>query len=342
MPPFQGGAAVDYGIILERLGTCFNRDFDIRVLTERGCSKGAEGVFYDDSLLSYDSAPVKRRGRQALNYLKIVRAVLFSGADVVHIHARYVYGRYIGRLIWLALLLSPAKVVIDIRDRFYNNFGFGHNFIFCSDELREFYGWIGNAVTIPVPLALKPLRPTVPSGRKMAYFGTIVRNKGILELLEAYSEYRKGSKTPLALDFYGFNAMGAEFTERVAEIEGVAYRGHVSPGDVVDKILEYKAVVLPSTSEGMPRVCLEAMYARRMVLCHESVRRSIPCIPEAFTFRDAANELPGLITKAESADTDFSYGYDFKRHEPDAVCAELAELYRWIAPESKRREARTA
>lgn len=341
MPPYQGGAAVDYGIILERLGEGFNRDFDIRVLTERGCSKEAEGVVYDDSLLNYDSAPIKRRAHQAINYLKIIREILFSGSDIVHIHARYVYGRYIGRLIWLALLLSPAKVVVDIRDRFYKNFGFGHNFIFCSDELRDFYGWIDNAVTIPVPLALKPLRPSVLPGRKMAYFGTIARNKGVLELLDAYSEYRKASQTPLGLDFHGFNAMGAEFTERAAKIEGAAYLGGVSPGEVLDKILEYKAVVLPSTSEGMPRVCLEAVYAGRMIICHESVRRSIPCIPEVFTFRDAVKDLPGLLSKAELMDDEASYGYDFKRHDPYAVCVELADLYRWIAPERRSKEART-
>ena len=341
MPPYQGGAAVDYGIILERLGAGFNRDFDIRVLTERGCSKEAEGVIYDDSLLNYDSAPTKKRARQALNYLKIIREVLFSGSNVVHIHARYVYGRYIGRLIWLALLLSPSKVVIDIRDRFYGNFGFGHNFIFCSDDLREFYGWIENAVVIQVPLALKPLRSAVEPARKLAYFGTIAANKGVLELLDAYVAYRKASETPLELDFYGFNAMGAVFTERVSKIEGAAYRGYLLPGDVPDRILEYKAVVLPSASEGMPRVCLEALYASRMILCHESVRRSIPCIPEVFTFRDAAKELPGLIKKAESADADFSYGYDFTRHDPDVVCAELAELYMWIAPGRKRKAVTT-
>lgn len=341
MPPYQGGAAVDYGIILERFGAGFSRDFDIRVLTERGCSKGSDGVVYDDSLLNYDSAPVKRRSRQAINYMKIIRKILFSGADIVHIHARYVYGRYIGRLIWLALLLSPAKVVVDIRDRFYKNFGFGHNFIFCSEELRGFYGWIGNAATIPVPLALKPLNPSVLPGRKIAYFGTIARNKGVLELLGAYGEYRKDSKNPLGLDFYGFNAMGAEFTEMAAEVEGVAYLGGVPPKEVLDKILEYKAIVLPSASEGMPRVCLEAMYARRIIFCHESVRRSIPCIPDSFTFRDAARDLPGLISKAEAAKSDFSYGYDFKRHDPDAVCAELADLYGWIAPGRRSREART-
>ncbi|MBI4948572.1 MAG: glycosyltransferase family 4 protein [Deltaproteobacteria bacterium] len=341
MPPYQGGAAVDYGIILERLGAGFNRDFDIRVLTERGCSKEAEGVSYDDSLLSYDSAPIKRRAHQAVNYLKILREILFSGSDVVHIHARYVYGRYIGRLIWLALLLSPSKVVIDIRDRFYGNFGFGHNFIFCSDDLREFYGWIENAIVIQVPLALKPLRSAVEPGRKLAYFGTIAANKGVLELLDAYAAYRKGSENPLELDFYGFNAMGAVFTERVSNIEGAAYQGYVPPGDVPDRIREYKAVVLPSASEGMPRVCLEALYARRMVICHESVRGSIACIPEEFTFSDAVKDLPGLFARAELPRGEVLYEYDFKRHDPRAICGELADLYRWIAPGCKRKAATT-
>lgn len=340
MPPYQGGAAVDYGIILERLGANFSGDLDLRVLTERGCAKGLDGVVCDDSLLNYDSAPTKKRARQALNYLKIIREVLFSGADVVHIHARYVYGRYIGRLIWLALLFSPSKVVVDIRDRFYGNFGFGHNFIFCSDELREFYGWIANGITIPVPLALKSVNAGT-EGRGLAYFGTIARNKGVFELIKAYAEYRKASRNPPGLDFYGFNAIGAEFIEALSQTEGAEYRGEVDQGEVIGRMSEYRAVVLPSASEGMPRVCLEAIYARRMILCHESVRRSIACIPEAFTFSDAAKDLPRLFAMAELAWGEVSYEYDFTRHDPRAICGELVDLYRWIAPGRKCKAATT-
>ncbi len=341
LPPYPGGAAIDYFSFLSLLSK--RKEFErITLLTERGCSKGIENVDFMDTLFNYDSAKAgeKSRLKQALNYLMIIWRIISSNHDIIHIHARYVYAGYVGRLVWLALLVSRSRAVVDIRDRFYNSFGFGHDFIVCSEELLKYYSWIKKASYIPVPMGIKATGRGASQSRHIAYFGAIAHNKGILELVEGFKEYLKDSEDPLELRIYGPDLIGARFLKSIEGIERIKFMGVIPNDEVARKILDCRAVVLPSKSEGMPRVCLETMALGRVIACHRNIRSMFPCIPGEFVLDDLApQEFKRILFNIEASDGEASYDYDFSVHSHENVSERLLELYRKILyPRNSRKD----
>ena len=335
MPPYAGGAAVDYGIILKSLVDYHGKRFkQIRVLTERGCNKiESEKVKIDDILFNYDSAAAGNKSffKQFLNYFIILYYILFTSNDVVQIHARYVYAKYVGRIIFLALLLSPSRVFIDIRDRFYSNFGKWQKFIVCSEELMEYYSWLSKKTYIPVPLMMPPLDESTEQKHQIAYIGSIVENKGVTELLNGYEEYLKESTNPMELHFWGMNFMGKGFQKKARAIERLKYLGVVPNDQIYDIIMRYKAVILPSPSEGMPRICLETMFCNRIIVCPNNIKSIASYIPREFVLKSLnPEELKEMLLFVEAYDRKIAYSYDFSIHSPQKVSDKLLELYKQI------------
>ncbi|MBI5469354.1 MAG: glycosyltransferase family 4 protein [Deltaproteobacteria bacterium] len=328
LPPYPGGAAVDYRSFLK--GLSGREDLcNVSVLTEKGCSKDVDNVAFRDTLFNYDSAGAgaKSRLRQAANYLLILWRIISAKEDIIHIHARYVYAKYAGRVIWLALWLSRAKAVVDIRDRFYDNFGFGHHFIVCSEELLKYYSWVRNASCLPVPVEVRASGRKAP-GRHIAYFGSVARNKGILELVDGFKEYVKASKDPLELHIYGHDMIGEQFLKNIEGVDRIRFFGPIPNEEVAERISECRGVVLPSKSEGMPRVCLETMMLGRVLACHRNVRSIFPCIPGEFVLEDLTpSEFNRVLTNIEASGGRASYDYDFSVHAPENVTERLLELY---------------
>jgi len=331
MPPYQGGAATDYSSFVKTLGSDrFSGVVEsITVLTERGCAINyGPRVRIKDSLTNYDTAENKSFFAQLVNYMRIILHVLFGGYDVVHIHARYVYARHIGRLVWLALVLTRSASVVDLRDRFYNGFGFAVHFIACSDALREYYSWIKNVRCVPVPLELPDAGEVKGEGRNLAYFGNIAENKGVMELVEGFDRYRKECRGLVELHLYGANAMGEDFLCAIKGRVGVRYMGVVDGGEVLKRISGYRAVVLPSKSEGMPRVCLETIYCGRPIVCHRNIKSILPCIPDNFVLDDLTpGEFSRVFKNVEKVSGPVEYGYDFSVHGPLSVGSELLACY---------------
>lgn len=337
LPPYPGGAAVDYWSFLQGLSR--RREFcKVKVLTEKGCSKGIENVTFIDTLFNYDSAGAgaKSRVKQAVNYLLILCRIISAREDVIHIHARYVYAKYVGRLIWLALLLSRAKAVIDIRDRFYCNFGFGQNFIVCSEELHKYYSWVRKAAFVPVPIEVKAVGQ-MTLGRHIAYFGAVAANKGVLELVDGYKEYAKARKDPLELHIYGPNIMGELFLKKIEGSDKIKYFGPIPVEEVPERIAESRGVVLPSRSEGMPRVCLETMALGRVIACHRNVGAIFPCISDEFVLEDLTpSEFKRVLSNIEASSGQASYDYDFSVHAPESVTERLLELYARVLGQERK------
>ncbi|MBI1911107.1 MAG: glycosyltransferase [Deltaproteobacteria bacterium] len=332
LPPYPGGAAVCYSNILSELADGREHGIsEVRVLTEKGCFTNYGGaVKVHDRLYNYDSAEKKdkRFFNQVLNYLIIMGAILFTRKDIVQIHARYVYAKYIGRIIWLVLLATRSKVVIDIRDRFYDNLGFSHNFLVCSRELGEFYHWIEKKEHIPIPMEFKELRKDIQKKHQIAYMGTIALNKGIMELLEGYGKYLEESSNPLELRIWGQNMLGKEFEDKVAGLGKAEYMGSAPSSEIYSKILECKGVILPSKSEGMPRICLETMYCKRLIVCHASITSITPYIPRQFILNEISpEEIKRVFFAMEAFEGEINYAYDLAAHSRDRIAADLVGFY---------------
>lgn len=333
LPPHTGGAASCFGLIIQEAGRLFSgKDDRVVCLTERGAVNNyPPSVEVRDTLCTYDSVPAAERNgfKQLINYFIIGGHIIFGRYDVVHIHARYVYSRKIGFLIWHLLALFQKKVIVDIRDRFYNNRPNKHRYLVCAEALGKYYAWIPEKTFIPIPLRpAKPATERTPDHR-VAYFGAIVENKGIWKLIDGYEAYQKKSGNPLGLDIWGSNVIGEAFLKRIAEFPKITYRG-ICPADMVlGQMKEYKAIILPSQSEGFPRICLEGMYADRIVVMHKSVEDLIPYLPQKYILGDdVATDICGVLHEIEKQDGMLKYDYDFSKHFPSVIMVKLAEIYK--------------
>lgn len=340
MPPYPGGAAVDFASIVKTVSSRYGDRFgEIRVLTEKGADKcGLGSVVVDDVLLNYDSTDEKRFARQLYNYLMILAYILFFSKDVVHIHARYVYAGYIGRVVWLALMVSRAVAVIDIRDRFYRGFGFGAKFVVCSRGLLEYYSRLSGAEYVPVPLDL-PEGTSKPGVRAVGYFGALTSGKGVAELIRGYELYRAESHDPLELHLYGPNAMGEGFIRDIERTEGASYMGTVPPGEAAERMSARRGVVLPSKSEGMPKVCLEAMALGRPVAFYRGIRELVPYADRRLVLDDITpEEIKRVLMEMENHSGEVSYEYDFSVHGPEQVAGAFVRIYSGLLAGEGRRE----
>jgi len=110
---------------------------------------------------------------------------------------------------------------------------------------------------------------------KFVFLGRIMAEKGVYELLEAFSILEKKHKN-IQLDMYGFCEENNEkFLKKVDELKSVYYHGFTSSSR--DVIAESHALILPSYHEGLSNVLLEAAAMGRPVIA-----TNIPGCKETF------------------------------------------------------------
>jgi glycosyltransferase involved in cell wall biosynthesis len=153
-----------------------------------------------------------------------------------------------------------------------------------------------DAVAVQTPGMLEPFRQAIPSAAKagclpcffeavmtdaiarppekgepvrLAYFGRLAGNKGLVPFLEVFREVSRA--VPLRLDIHGGGEERAAIERRISELGlggSVCMKGRYPAGAEYGRLLaSYHALVLPSTEcEGLPLVLLEAMSCGLPVL----------------------------------------------------------------------------
>lgn len=182
-----------------------------------------------------------------------------------------------------------------------------------------------------VPLAFTPPRalgrqsPTVEVNSPYFLFvGTIIREKGVDLLLEAFSafykehpEYRLVLAGPIR-----------DASLPAIAVSGATFLGPRDQDAVISLIQNAEALVLPSRSEGLPRVCLEAIALGTKVICPPGIPELARVCPEwilpAVTVRDVLEKLRWAV------DSSFHVSYDFERHNPKFVGKQFLEVCRAV------------
>lgn len=95
---------------------------------------------------------------------------------------------------------------------------------------------------------------------RLVYMGSIIREKGLFELVEAVS------RVPgIVLDMYGPNTHPGQLeqlmrlTQELSLESRVRYCGEIRPSEVADTLCNYHALILPSHNESFGLVAAEAM-----------------------------------------------------------------------------------
>jgi glycosyltransferase involved in cell wall biosynthesis len=158
----------------------------------------------------------------------------------------------------------------------------------------------------------------------LLFLGDITYNKGVYDLLLAYNEWKLGHPQ-VQLIYAGSDREGERFKAEVAQVSGARYLGRVPHGDAFALMRGAEIVALPSRSEGLPRVILEAVALETKVICP-------PGIPE-FEEHLPASVLPTVSPEAILHALDElwysreSPSYPFYRHKIGKVVDVIALAY---------------
>lgn len=102
--------------------------------------------------------------------------------------------------------------------------------------------------------------PRPPGSPHLLYVGRLIREKGLYELLEAFADIR--SRRDCCLTVAGEGPELEQLRQRAMQLgiaDDVEFTGHLLEPELADLYERADALVLPSYSEGLPTVLLEAM-----------------------------------------------------------------------------------
>jgi glycosyltransferase involved in cell wall biosynthesis len=256
----------------------------------------------------------------------------------------------IGRAGWLARRFAPDVFVcvglgktanFIARALPFSTFTIAQDFIhgrFANDPLLESAANAFDAIGVQTPTMVTALRnagfrtrpvnwvPCIPKapvigyiklaataaeGVRLAYFGRVVRHKGLDLLFEALAQ--TGLQLSVTLDIWGGGEDACRLTDRCKELgiaQVVSFRGEYPDGlEGALLMCSYDAIVVPSTGcEGLPLILIEAMAygipflatdVGSMGECCEDNPDSVLVKPEADALREGLVKLVRMVLSGE-------------------------------------------
>lgn len=347
-PPAIGGAAVYFGDIVPELAR--RKEIEqIIVLTERMPGQPVRYAEGKLEVLRYLPTRVSLHQRHwlihAVTYMltqlwfakNLPALAQRYRVDLIHFHTRYR-----GHLFYTALRRAYAPVIADLRDKMADPAqlaGVADWLLCCSESVYRFAvqgGFPAERISlIPIPFTV----PEAPSPNAVAevrqryelseapyvlFVGDITYNKGVYELLEAYEQWRP--KHPdVRLAFIGLNREGRRFLHRLEDTQGAIYLGRLPHLETLALMRGAEILVLPSRSEGLPRVILEAVALGTKVICPPGIpeferhlRRFV--LPEVNV--DAIVGMLETVWRYEALPS-----YPFSEHEVRPIASKIIEVY---------------
>jgi glycosyltransferase involved in cell wall biosynthesis len=189
--------------------------------------------------------------------------------QIVHMHSRTMnfftnfYLKFLG-----------IPVIIDIRDNFFKPQNLtSANVLICASE--NIYENIKKKIInskvyhIPIPINYnfftKKISPIKRDSMvwEILYAGTITENKGIRELIDAV-RILHNRKIKFNLSIVGKNLTRNDILDNLPIY--IKYKGEMEQNNLYEEMRHCDLFILPSKSEGMPRVCLEAIALGKLTL----------------------------------------------------------------------------
>lgn len=348
-PPAVGGAATYFSDVVPRLARQEGVK-EVIVLTERMPGQPQQRVEGRVRLLRYlptrVSGPQRGLVSHTLTYAltqcwfaaRLPALVQHYRVELVHMHTRYR-----GRAVYSALRRCAVPVVADLRDRMTDVarlVGVADWLLCCGEGVRGFavQGGFPAERTVLIPIPFTPPTPSSPSqvaavreryrvglGPYLLYVGDITPAKGVYELLTAYRRWR--TRHPeVGLVLAGINREGARFLSQVSRTPGARYLGHISHPDALCLMQGARVVLLPSRSEGLPRVVLEAVALGTPVICPPGIPEFSRHLPR-FVLPTVTPEAI-LVTLEDIWHIPETPTYPLEEHDVGRVVAQLLETYR--------------
>jgi glycosyltransferase involved in cell wall biosynthesis len=343
-PPAAGGASEDFRILTiawSQLGIVEK----ILVVTERcGDSPQHERrgkIVLQRVLPARDNDPGlsarRRMVRSLITYLSLPVAIAWnlhqSGFDAVLVHGRY------GKKPLLKLFkLLGLRVVVFLSDLFTPLAQLAEcDAVICNSEAvferAAAQLSAGQVYHVPLPFELPPAdeQSGTTDGEISSYFlfaGNISRAKGVDILLEAFALFHKDH--PEHRVFLAGPVRDSSLLREANDC--VTFLGELDRTAITALMQKAAAVVLPSRSESLPRVCLEALALGTKVICPPGVPELQRALPE-WTLSEIT--IPELLNKLEQTlRPSRTLAFDFAKHDPKKAALRIAEVCMGAKPEN--------
>ncbi len=266
--------------------------------------------------------------------------LLVARPDVAHVHSSLSL-----RGSCVALKLARTPFLLDVRDRLggakshkYSDLVAGCSLGILDDLQVE---GARNTIYIPIIVSVEPSddlfvksecsRLGIPSPY-ILFIGDLAKTKGIERLVAAFGILRV--RLPeYSLVIIGSNPYGYEFRS-----QGIRYLGELPHRTAMAVLKGSSMLVLPSETEGMPTVCLEAVALGKKVVFP-------PGILEFKELRDFALESldPEHIAEVSQRvlENEVLPSLDLRQNSPERVANLFYQSYLGILSSRKRRARRS-
>lgn len=264
-------------------------------------------------------------------------------ADVIHFHSTFghVHGKYRNHIVELALKLSRGRKICDVQDRRGKALhrrladAFIANSMKIYRELRGFRGMNGTRVEyLPVPIQTLPRRRGEPlrvspagGGLPQPFFsfvGDLTGPKGIYPLLEAHKALLRSRSYPLTLVLVGRDRTGGRLTCFLDE--RTLWLGVLPHEETLSVIGLSRFLILPSFSEGIPRVCLEALAIGTPILYPPGIEEFHHHLPGYMLPEITAESIQLMIRKMLSGE--HRQRYPLHQHDASVHYQRIRAIYR--------------
>lgn len=180
----------------------------------------------------------------------------------------------------------------------------------AKEDLLSQYGRLHSAV-IPNPMEdrLLPVPARKHQDTVVSFLGRFHDSKGCYLLLEAFREFKKAHPdSGLVLHFAGYGPAAHEIQEQARLHADLRYFGHL-PYDQIDQYLsESDFLIIPSLSDNLPTVGLEALMQGKPLLCSKEtgLARYLEEAKDAFLFDPERQDLLRVLNKVAQKQYDYA------------------------------------
>ncbi|WP_336360138.1 glycosyltransferase family 4 protein [Haladaptatus sp. ZSTT2] len=277
-PPYRGGGPNYYSSLINDL----SEDIEIVVLTATHPEKPLRTT--ESGAIVYRALPrvrffprvVRALYEPLFAFILTLLLIFYHRIDLVHSHSTSIFAVGVG----FATATTSRPIVYDCRDeefpRFLVRIGRTPVWFSCAQNIEDrlVSAGIPRPRIIHTPVVNPPLvsvtqhNPTTCAEHSLVFVGALRKEKGVFLTIDAFAEHIE--RFPSArLRIVGAGPERDAIEDRLRRLaltEHVTLTGEVNHPEAVNHIANADVLLLPSASEGMPRVVIEAMSVGTPVL----------------------------------------------------------------------------
>jgi glycosyltransferase involved in cell wall biosynthesis len=265
--------------------------------------------------------------------------------DLIQYHSSFgnvkvKYNNYIFKVI---TRICARAVVCDIRDAYSvpRKDTFIDGSIYCAKRIGEvvslregladaLHSYIPVPFDPPTPVSVSRVREVKQrhnvSGEYIIFVGDISEAKGAFLTIDSFKRFNDGQKQKCALLMIGKNRSGKwDLRKRIRSTDSIRYLGPLNQDLLFPLMQGAELLILPSKSEGMPRVCLEAIALGTPILCPEMITEFNETIPECTIHSRTPSAIARQIERLINSREDCLY--DLSVHEFENLIPRYRRLY---------------